>query len=96
MLYEVITGEAIGLIAVMYQAPIAEVVEIEQLLQIFAARAEAELVRRQSVEALRVSEKQLRRLSSEFAALLEGIPDQILLVDRHYRLIWGNHRNNFV
>jgi len=84
-------GEAIGLIAVMYQAPIAEVVEIEQLLQIFAARAEAELVRRQSVEALRVSEKQLRRLSSEFAALLEGIPDQILLVDRHYRLIWGNH-----
>jgi len=84
-------GEPIGLIAVMYQRPIGEVVVVEQLLQIFAARAEAELVRRQSVEALRISEKQLRRLSSEFEALLEGIPDQILLVDRDYRLIWGNH-----
>ncbi|PLY04653.1 MAG: hypothetical protein C0624_05425, partial [Desulfuromonas sp.] len=84
-------GAPIGLIAVMYQREIHEVSLVEQLLQIFAARAEAELVRQQSVEALRVSEKQLRRLSGEFEALLEGIPDQILLVDRDYRLIWGNH-----
>jgi len=47
--------------------------------------------RKEAEEALQKSEKQLRRLTGEFEALLEGIPDQILLVDRNYRLIWANH-----
>ena len=84
-------GEPLGLVAVMYRQPIEESVLAEQLLQIFAARAEAEMERIESMEALRSSEKHLRRLSQEFEALLEGIPDQILLVDRDYRLIWANH-----
>jgi len=47
--------------------------------------------RKEAEEALQKSEKQLRRLTGEFEALLEGIPDQILLVDRNYRLVWANH-----
>jgi len=43
------------------------------------------------VSEIRRTERQLRRLSEEFRALLEGIPDQILLVDRDYRVIWRNH-----
>jgi len=47
--------------------------------------------RKEAEQALQNSEKQLRRLTEEFEALLEGIPDQILLVDRDYQLIWANH-----
>jgi len=46
------------------------------------------------ISEVRRTERQLRRLSEEFRALLEGIPDQILLVDRDYRVIWRNHTDS--
>ena len=49
------------------------------------------MCRRQEAEAaLRTSEAKYRRLSDEFQALLEGIPDVLALIDRDMRLVWAN------
>jgi PAS domain S-box-containing protein len=36
------------------------------------------------------SEEQFKRLSLEFNALLDGIPDNIILLDRELRILWAN------
>ena len=39
---------------------------------------------------LKKREGELRKLSNEFNAILDGIPDSILLVSRDFRLVWAN------
>lgn len=46
--------------------------------------------RREAEAALRASEAKYHRLSDEFQALLEGIPDVLALIDRDMRLVWAN------
>jgi PAS domain S-box-containing protein len=53
-------GEALGLLAVLHDGPIDEVVQPVEVLQIFAARTAAELERLRTEQALRKSEEQLR------------------------------------
>jgi PAS domain S-box-containing protein len=61
------SGKGIGLISAMFKHPVKNTSMIESLLQIFAARASAELERRQTEIALKNSEKRYR-------ALLETAP----------------------
>ncbi len=46
--------------------------------------------RKATEQALSASEKRFKELSQEFQAVLDGIPDSLLLRDRDYRIIWTN------
>ncbi|GFO59210.1 hypothetical protein GMST_15350 [Geomonas silvestris] len=46
--------------------------------------------RKQSAEKLAQREAEFRRISREFHALLDAIPDSLLLIDREFRVIWAN------
>ncbi len=48
------------------------------------------LQRKWAEQSLRRSETSYRRLSKEFLALLEGIPDRIILLDSKLRIVWSN------
>ncbi|NEO25840.1 MAG: response regulator [Kamptonema sp. SIO4C4] len=56
------TGEIVGHLAVLDTQPLQNKQNYQQILQIFAARAGAELERKQAEEALQASEKQYRTL----------------------------------
>ncbi len=39
---------------------------------------------------LRKSEEEFRRLSQEFQGLLDAIPDNLMLIDRDFKILWAN------
>ncbi len=41
-------------------------------------------------QALAVSEDRLSEVSREYSAVLEGIPDAIILIDSNLKVVWGN------
>jgi PAS domain S-box-containing protein len=84
------SGETLGLLVVLFRQRIADPDMVESLLRIFSIRAAAELERRQGEQALRQSERRYKKLSQEFEALLDGIPDVLLLLASDRRVIWAN------
>ncbi len=46
--------------------------------------------RKQAEEELRSSERKYRRLSTEFHALLDAIPDSLTLIDPELNILWAN------
>ena len=67
-------GNALGLLVVMDRRPLENQNIAESMLQIFAARAAAELERKRAEEELRLSEEKYR-------AIFEQASDSIILVD---------------
>ncbi|MBN8509763.1 MAG: PAS domain S-box protein, partial [Burkholderiales bacterium] len=67
-------GATLGVISVASRAPLAHAERIESVLQIFAARAAAEIERLQAVEALRRSE-------ASYRAIFESTEDAIFVHD---------------
>lgn len=84
------SGEPLGLLAALFRRRITDPGMVESVLRVFSIRAAAELERRQGELALRQSELQYKRLSQEFEALLDGIPDALLLLAPDLRVIWAN------
>ncbi|MBI5284187.1 MAG: diguanylate cyclase [Chloroflexi bacterium] len=78
------SGEPLGVLAVMDDAPMDDPGNALDVLRIFAARAAAELERKRSEEALRESEGSLR-------ALLNATDDTALLIDAEGGILAMNH-----
>jgi PAS domain S-box-containing protein len=84
------SGTRLGLLVALFRQPVQDPGMVESLLRIFSLRAAAELDRRQGELALRHSEQRYKRLSQEFEALLDGIPDALALLAPDLRVIWAN------
>ncbi|OYW30972.1 MAG: hypothetical protein B7Z47_02525 [Chthoniobacter sp. 12-60-6] len=74
------TGKLLGLIFVLFRAPLQEPDFVVAMLQIFAARAAAELERQETDARVR-----------EQAALLDKAQDAILVRDLDHRILYWNH-----
>jgi len=66
-------GGAIGIVAALYRHPVADTAMAEDLLQIFAARAAAELERIEKERALARSERRFRELYHHTPVMLHSI-----------------------
>lgn len=77
------SGEPLGILVALFRRRIQDPGLVESLLQVFSIRAAAELERRRS-------ERQYKTLFQEFQALLDGIPDVLLLLAAEKRVIWAN------
>jgi PAS domain S-box-containing protein len=73
------SGEIVGIMSVMYRKPISDSHMIESLLQIFAARASAEIERK-------ISEDKLQNLS----LIAEQISDSVLTTDLNHKVNYAN------
>ncbi|MCC7410558.1 MAG: PAS domain S-box protein [Gammaproteobacteria bacterium] len=76
-------GVQLGLIAVLARAPFDEGMQPRRIIEIFAARAAAELERLATEEALRASE-------SRYRTVLEAIHDGVTVV-QDGRVVYANH-----
>ncbi len=63
------SGICIGLLSVMFRRPIKDIKMVESMLQIFAARASAELERKQADIRVRKSEEQFKALASNIPGI---------------------------
>ena len=68
-------GRPIGLIGVLSRSPIDDVRATEAMLQYFASRSSAEIMRRHAEDALRESEAKNK-------AILKALPDLMFIMDR--------------
>ncbi len=76
-------GRAVGVIGVLHQQRLEEVAAVESTLQIFAARAAAEIERKRSEEALGAEKERL-------AVTLRSIGDACITLDNDGRVIMFN------
>jgi PAS domain S-box-containing protein len=83
-------GKPIGLIAVIGHTPLKHRQQAEAVLKMVAGRAASELERINYEAALLKSEAEFRRLSIRSQALLDTIPDSLILLDRDLKILWGN------
>jgi PAS domain S-box-containing protein len=85
-------GSVQGLLVVLFRRPIEDVRLAESALQIFAARAAAELERRRAERTLRESEARFRQLAEnirEVFWLTDTKTGQVVYVSPAYEIIWG-------
>jgi len=68
-----LTGRSLGIMVVMFKSAVNNIKMIESTLQIFSDRAEAEIERRLSDEALRESERSYRTLAQNLPAVVYRI-----------------------
>ena len=73
------SGELLGLVNAIHDRPLDEVVRPEGVLQVFAARAAAEIERRGL-------EGDLRRAAFEWRAAFDGLPLGVVVVDANARI----------
>ncbi len=83
-------GETLGLLVALFKRRIEDPEMVDSVLQVFSIRASAELQRRRSEQEMAQREKQYKALSQEFQALLDGIPDVLLLLAPEMKVIWAN------
>jgi signal transduction histidine kinase/ActR/RegA family two-component response regulator len=77
------TGEVLGLVNAIHDRPLDEVVRPEGVLQVFAARAAAE-IERQRLEA------DLRRAAFEWREAFDGLPEGVVVADAQGRIQRAN------
>lgn len=92
-------GCVLGLISVLSRSPLADPAAARSALQIFAARAAAEVERQQTEESLRLSQAALAESEQRFRQMAEAIRDifwlydlreqKLLYVSPAYESIWG-------
>ena len=71
------TGNAGGLMSVMSRHPLTDVENAKTVLSIFAARASAELERKQAEDNLRLKEQDLRRSEERYREVVETQTDMV-------------------
>ena len=71
------TGKALGLMAVMSRKPFVNVEATQDMLSIFAARASAELERKQAEDRLRTREQDLRMSEERYREVVETQTDLV-------------------
>ena len=76
-------GQPIGVLAIFSQNPLVNEPQARSLLQIFAERAQAELMRRRTEAALRESERRFR-------VVAEAAADAIIVADRDAKIVFCN------
>jgi PAS domain S-box-containing protein len=77
------TGDVLGLVNAIHDGPLDEVVRPEGVLQVFAARAAAEIERRRL-------ETDLRRAAFEWREAFDGLPLGVVVVDAQGRILRVN------
>ncbi|MBN1598157.1 MAG: PAS domain S-box protein [Bacteroidales bacterium] len=77
------SGEKVGLLVAMYDKPIMNPERAKSILEIFSARAGAEIERRKS-------QKELEKFNELFRTITENLPDIILRVDKNLRCIYAS------
>ena len=83
-------GDILGVLAALHDAAIPDVAATETALTVLAARAGAELDRRQTEEALRASEMRYRYLVEDaFDFVAEVVDDRFVYVSRAYSDVLG-------
>ena len=92
------SGKVIGFLVVMSQQPITFDAQTESLLRIFAARAGAELERKQGEEALRESEEHLRFVTDNSPVGIAHCDQEqrYKFVNRHYAEMFGRKAPDIV
>ena len=70
-------GKALGLMAVISRKPLVNVEATQTMLTIFAARASAELERKQAEDRLRASEQELRISEERYREMVESQTDLV-------------------
>ncbi len=71
------SGKPLGLMAVMSRKPLINVEATQSMLSIFAARASAELERKQAEDRLRASERDLRMSEERYREVVESQTDLV-------------------
>jgi PAS domain S-box-containing protein len=71
------SGSPLGLMAVMYRKPFSNSTMVESMLQIFAARAAAEMERRHSEAALRKAKEEIEAWNRELEKRVEEKSDEL-------------------
>jgi signal transduction histidine kinase/ActR/RegA family two-component response regulator len=84
------TGEALGVVNAIHDGPLDEVVRPEGVLQVFAARAGAELERLRAEREMRRLEADLRRAAFEWRETFDGLSLGVVVVDGEGRIVRGN------
>jgi two-component system cell cycle sensor histidine kinase/response regulator CckA len=79
--------QPVGVLAVLHRQPIAEPDFAQSMLQIFAARAAAELERTRAAQELWESEERYRTLTDD---VLDTSAIGIFILDADYRIVWMN------
>ncbi len=60
-------------------------------LDAFLSSVQVVIDRKKAYESLEESERKYRRISGEFNALLDAVPDSITLYDRQLKVVWANN-----
>ena len=84
------SGEALGLISVVHDRPLGESVHPEVVLQVFGARAAAEVERLRAERERRRLEADLRRAAVEWRDAFDGLPIGVLVVDAEGHVVRAN------
>ena len=84
------TGEVLGLVDAIHDRPLDEFVRPEGVLQVFAARAGAELERARAERERRRLEADLRRAAVEWRETFDGLPLGVVVVDAEGRIVRAN------
>ncbi|MEW6601047.1 MAG: PAS domain S-box protein [Nitrospirota bacterium] len=71
------SGGPLGLMSVMYRRPVENIKMVESMLQIFAARAAAEIERRQAEDALRKAKEEIESWNRELEKRVEEKSDEL-------------------
>jgi PAS domain S-box-containing protein len=96
-------GKPIGLICILDHQPLTNLSQLYSILQVFAARASAELERERALQALQCLNQELeqrveqrtialRASESRYRALMDGASDAILIADAQGNLIEVNRK----
>jgi PAS domain S-box-containing protein len=72
------SGERLGLMTVMYRRPVKNLEKVETMLRIFAARAAAELERRQSEEELKKAHEEIEAWNRELESRVREKTDELI------------------
>ena len=84
------TGEVLGIVNAIHDRPLDEVVRPEGVLQVFAARAVAEIERLRAEREVERQRVDLRRAAFEWRETFDGLSLGVVVVDAEGRIVRGN------
>jgi len=84
------TGEVLGIVNAIHDRPLDEVVRPEGVVQVFAARAAAELERLRAEREIERQRVHLRRAAVEWRETFDGLSLGVVVVDGEGRIVRGN------
>jgi len=83
-------GEVLGIVNAIHDRPLDEIVRPEGVLQVFAARAAAELERLRAEREVERQRADLRRAAFEWRETFDGLSLGVVVVDAEGRIVRGN------